>query len=190
MAYTRGILNRLPGREAIHNRLTELLSIGSVTPPVMAGRHYFYTRREGLQNQPVLYVRDGLDGADRVLVDANKLSADGTIALDWFQPSETGKYIAYGTSPSGSEMSTLHILETKTGTVLADTTIPASITHAPLSLAKFQRARKCTIGTSTITNSRTIPKIFPKTAISQFLARDAILKTGRIFLSPMTGAGC
>ena len=121
MAYTRGILNRLPGREAIHNRLTELLSIGSVTPPVMAGRHYFYTRREGLQNQPVLYVRDGLDGADRVLVDANKLSADGTIALDWFQPSETGKYIAYGTSPSGSEMSTLHILETKTGTVLADT---------------------------------------------------------------------
>jgi prolyl oligopeptidase len=121
MAYTRGILNRLPGRDAIHKRLTELLSIGSVTPPVIAGRHYFYTRREGMQNQPVLYVRDGLDGPDRVLVDANKLSADGTTALDWFQPSETGKYVAYGTSPSGSEMSTLHIIETKTGTLLADT---------------------------------------------------------------------
>ena len=121
MAYTRGILNRLPGRDAIHKRLTELLSIGSVTPPVIAGRHYFYTRREGMQNQPVLYVRDGLDGPDRVLVDPNKLSADGTTALDWFQPSETGKYVAYGTSPSGSEMSTLHIIETKTGTLLADT---------------------------------------------------------------------
>ena len=121
MAYTRGILDRLPGRDAINQRLTELLSIGSVSPPMLAGRHYFYTRREGMQNQPVLYVRDSLNGPDHVLVDANKLSADGTIALDWYYPSETGKYVAYGTSPSGSEMSTLHIIETKTGAILPDT---------------------------------------------------------------------
>src|ERR1035437_3499843 len=121
MAYTRGVLDRLAGREAIHQRLTDLLSIGSVTPPMIAGRHYFYTKREGMQNQPILYVREGRNGPDRVLVDANQLAADGTIALDWFQPSETGKYVAYGTSPSGSEMSTLHIIETKTGTVLPDT---------------------------------------------------------------------
>jgi prolyl oligopeptidase len=136
MAYTRGMLDRLAGRDAIHKRLTGLLSIGSVTPPVIAGRHYFYTRREGMQNQPILYVRENVrektktseglasgkdDGKDRVLIDANQLAADGTIALDWFQPSENGKYVAYGTSPSGSEMSTLHIIETKTGTVLPDT---------------------------------------------------------------------
>jgi len=121
MAYTRGILDRLAGREAIHKRLTDLLSIGNVTPPMIAGRHYFYTKREGMQNQPILYVRDGVNGPDRVLVDANTLSADGTTALDWFQPSDNGKYVAYGTSPSGSEMSTLHIIETKTGTVFPDT---------------------------------------------------------------------
>jgi len=121
MAYTRGVLDPLAGREAIHQRLTQLLSIGSVTPPMIAGRHYFYTKREGMQNQPILYVREGLNGVDRVLVDANALATDGTIALDWFQPSENGKYVAYGTSPSGSEMSTLHIVETKTGTVLPDT---------------------------------------------------------------------
>ncbi len=121
MAYTRGVLDPLAGREAIHQRLTQLLSIGSVTPPMIAGRHYFYTKREGMQNQPILYVREGPNGEDRVLVDANTLAADGTIALDWFQPSENGKYVAYGTSPSGSEMSTLHIIETKTGTVLPDT---------------------------------------------------------------------
>ena len=121
MAYTRALLDPLPGRAAIHKRLTELLSIGIVTPPQLAGRHYFYTKREGMQNQPILYVRDSLTGADRVLVDANQLAADGTVALDWFQPSEFGKYVAYGTSPSGSEMSTLHIVETKTGTILPDT---------------------------------------------------------------------
>ena len=121
MAYTRGILDHLAGRDAIHKRLTDLLSIGNVTPPMIAGRHYFYTKREGMQNQPILYVRDHLNGTDRVLVDANQLAADGTIALDWYQPSDNGKYVAYGTSPSGSEMSTLHVIETKTGTVLRDT---------------------------------------------------------------------
>jgi len=130
MAYTRGMLAHLAGRDAIQKRLTELLSIGSVTPPILAGHHYFYTRREGMQNQPILYVRertsDGVasakgDGPDRVLLDPNQLATDGTIALDWFQPSENGKYVAYGTSPSGSEMSTLHIIETKTGTILPDT---------------------------------------------------------------------
>jgi prolyl oligopeptidase len=119
--YTRALLDPLPGRAAIQKRLTELLSIGSVSAPVLAGRHYFYTRREGLQNQPVLYVRDSLNGSDRVLVDANSLAADGTIALDWFQPSENGKYVAYGTSPSGSEMSTLHVIESKAGEILPDT---------------------------------------------------------------------
>ncbi|MFZ0201113.1 MAG: prolyl oligopeptidase family serine peptidase [Candidatus Sulfotelmatobacter sp.] len=121
MAYTRSLLDPLPGREAIHKRLTELLSIGSLTAPEIGGKYYFYTRREGMQNQPVLYVREGLQGKDRVLLDVNQLAADGTIALDWYQPSENGKYVAYGTSPSGSEMSTLHIIETKTGTVLTDT---------------------------------------------------------------------
>jgi prolyl oligopeptidase len=121
MAYTRALLDPLPGRDAIHKRLTELLSIGSITAPMIAGKHYFYTKREGMQNQPVLYVRDGLNGPDRVLVDANQLAADGTIALDWFQPSDNGKYVAYGISQSGSEMSTLHVVETKRGTILPDT---------------------------------------------------------------------
>jgi len=121
MSYTRGVLDPLPGRDAIHKRLTELLSIGSIGTPQIGGKYYFYSRRDGMQNQPILYVREGIDGKDRVLVDANQLAADGTVALDWFDPSEHGKYLVYGTSTSGSEMSTLHILETKTGTLLPDT---------------------------------------------------------------------
>jgi prolyl oligopeptidase len=151
MAYTRSILDPLPGRDAIEKRLTELLSIGNVTPPQIAGRYYFYTRREGLQNQPVLYVRENLaeiareearehigeaaptkpkdskdtapaaNAPDRVLVDVNKLAAAGTVALDWYEPSYNGKYVAYGTSTSGSEMSTLHVIDTKTGELLEDT---------------------------------------------------------------------
>src|SRR5262249_39178927 len=59
--------------------------------------------------------------SDRVLVDVNQLATDGTVALDWFEPSFAGRFVAYGTSASGSEMSTLHVIETKTGTILPDT---------------------------------------------------------------------
>jgi prolyl oligopeptidase len=121
MAYTRSVLDPLPGREAVHARLTELLRIGDIGVPRIGGKYYFCTRRDGLQNQPVLYVREGIDGKDGVLVDVNLLAADGTVALDWFWPAEHGKYVAYGTSSSGSETSTLHIVETKTGNLLPDT---------------------------------------------------------------------
>ena len=121
LAYTRSLLDPLPGRERIHARLTQLLSIGNVGTPQVGGEWYFYTRREGMQNQPVLYVRKGLKGTDRALVDVNALAADGTVALDWWQISHDGKYVAYGTSPSGSEKSTLHVIETATGNLLPDT---------------------------------------------------------------------
>jgi len=120
MAYTRSLLDPLPGRDKINARLEQLLTIGTIGAPQIGGNYYFYTRRDGQQNQPVLYVREGTDGADRALVDANRMSADGTVALDWWFPSETGKYVAYGTSPGGSEESTLHIIETATGKVLGD----------------------------------------------------------------------
>ncbi|HYG98891.1 MAG TPA: prolyl oligopeptidase family serine peptidase [Terriglobales bacterium] len=121
LAHTRSVLDTLPGRAAIQTRLSQLLTIGTVGTPQVGGEYYFYTRREGRQNQPILYVRKGVAGSDRVLVDVNRLAADGTVALDWWTPSHDGKYVAYGTSLSGSEMSTLHIIETSTGKLLPDT---------------------------------------------------------------------
>ena len=65
-------------------------------------------------------MREGLGGTDRVLIDVNKMSTDGTVALDWWFPADDGKYIAYGTSPNGSEESTLHLIDTATGKLLPD----------------------------------------------------------------------
>ena len=60
MAYTRSLLDPLPGRDRIHERLAQLLSIGTIGTPQIGGPYFFYTRREGTQNQPVLLVREGL----------------------------------------------------------------------------------------------------------------------------------
>ncbi|MBS1850930.1 MAG: S9 family peptidase [Acidobacteria bacterium] len=120
LAYTRSLLDPLPGRDKIQRRLTEMLSIGTLGTPQMGGPYYFYTRREGTQNQPILFVREGVHGKDRVLLDVNKLSADGTVALDWWFTSTQGKYVAYGVSAGGSEESTLHLIEVATGKQLPD----------------------------------------------------------------------
>ena len=124
LGYTRAVLDPLPGRDKMNARLSQLLEIGTVGAPQIGGKYYFHTRRDGKQNQPVLYVREGLDGAfnreDRVLLDVNQLAADGTIALDWWYASDDGKYVAYGTSPSGSEISTLRVIETASGKLLPD----------------------------------------------------------------------
>ncbi|MGA9645139.1 MAG: hypothetical protein WBQ76_04340, partial [Candidatus Korobacteraceae bacterium] len=121
LAYTRSILDPLPGRDKIIARLSQLLSIGTVDVPQFGANLYFHTRRSAGQNQPILYLREGLNGEDRVLLDINQLSGDGTVALDWWFASDDGKYIAYGTSPNGSEESTLHIIESATGKPLPDT---------------------------------------------------------------------
>src|SRR5580704_8479622 len=120
LAYTRGILDPLPGRNQINQKLTELLSIGNIGTPQVGGKYYFYVRRDGKQNQAVLLVREGVHGKDRTLVDPNLMSADGTVALDWWAPSDDGKYVAYGTSSGGSEESTLRIVETSSGKLLPD----------------------------------------------------------------------
>src|SRR5580704_11612723 len=82
LAYARSALDGIPGREAIRERLTELLSIGTIGTPQIGGKFYFYFRREGKQNQPILYVREGVNGEERTLLDPNQLAADGTIAMD------------------------------------------------------------------------------------------------------------
>src|SRR5262245_14462836 len=119
-AFTSSVLDNLPGRDRIRERLDTLLDIGTLGTPVPRKGSYFYTKREGKQNQPVLYVRDGLKGKDRLLIDPGRLSEDGTTALDWWFPSRDGKLLAYGLSKHGSEQSTLYVLDVTTGKELPD----------------------------------------------------------------------
>jgi prolyl oligopeptidase len=122
---TRKALLGLPNLARIRARLAELLAIGTLSAPVVrrspgGAMRYFHTRREGRQNQPVLYVRDGRDGEDRALADPNQLSSEGTVALDWWAPSNDGALLVYGLSQSGDEESTLFVRDVSTATDLED----------------------------------------------------------------------
>jgi prolyl oligopeptidase len=119
-ARTERYLAAIPERPGIRRRLDVLLAIGVVGVPTPARGRYLYQLREGRRNQPLLLVRDGVHGPDRVAVDPDALNPDGTTALDWYYPSEDGRFLAYGLSEDGSERSVLHLLDLDTLAPLAE----------------------------------------------------------------------
>jgi prolyl oligopeptidase len=119
-AHTEALLGAQPLREHYRRRLAEVLAMGTVAAPAERGGRYFYQRREGSQDQPVLYVRHTVGGPDNVLLDPNTASERGVVALDWWYPSRDGGLLAYGYSQGGDEKSTLRILDVETGDHLPD----------------------------------------------------------------------
>jgi len=119
-ALTRSYLDAVPARGDLHRRLDQLLAIGAISVPTPARGRYFYQRRDGRQNQPVLYVRHGVHGEDRAVIDPNALDPGGTIALDWYYPSDDGRLLAYGLSENGSEQSVLQVLDVDSGVILGE----------------------------------------------------------------------
>lgn len=119
-ALTFGFLEKIPARAALRARLTELWNYERYGMPSRKGERYFYGRNDGLQNQGVLYVSEGLDGTPRVLLDPNTLSEDGTVALAGYSISEDGTRMAYGLSQAGSDWTEWHVRNVDTGEDLAD----------------------------------------------------------------------
>ena len=119
-AHTRSVLEQVPGRDGLRQRIEQLLAIGRVASPRTRAGRYFHERRDGRQNQAVVYVREGRDGQDRALIDVNALAPDGTVALDWWYPCHQGRYVVFGTSANGSELSTLQVIEAGSGRLLVE----------------------------------------------------------------------
>ena len=88
--------------------------------PVKQGGKYFYYKNDGLQNQSVLYVADSAADKGRVLLDPNKLSTDGTVALNGTAFSDDGKILAYGLSSAGSDWQEWKFRSVETGEDLPD----------------------------------------------------------------------
>ncbi|MEH2012039.1 prolyl oligopeptidase family serine peptidase [Nostoc sp.] len=125
---TFGYLSEIPTREKIKQRLTKLWDYEKYGIPFKEGEslqdgsteRYFYFKNDGLQNQSVLYTLKTLEDQPKVLLDPNKLSEDGTVALSGLSISEDGKLLAYGLSASGSDWQEWKVRDVETGEDLQD----------------------------------------------------------------------
>lgn len=118
---TLRLLRQIPARQTILHELKKLYNNQSSTSPQRYGHRYFFFRREGLKNQPILYTAEGRYNAPpRLLLDPNTLSKDGTIALQQTSPSPSGRFLAYALSAKGSDWSQIRVLDVSTKTHLPD----------------------------------------------------------------------
>ncbi len=117
---TNDYLNKIPFRPALEKRLTDIWNYPKYGVPFNKGDNYFFFKNNGVQNQSVMYIQDGIDGEPKVLLDPNKLSDDGTVALSSLGISKDGVYLAYGISRGGSDWNEIYVMNINTGETLND----------------------------------------------------------------------
>lgn len=110
-AVTFDYLSKIPFRQQIEERYTELFNYAKYGVPFRAGDYFFFPKNDGLQNQAVWYVQKGLDGKPEVFLDANKMAKDGSISISPIGTSQDDKYFTYSKSVAGSDWSEIHIID-------------------------------------------------------------------------------
>jgi prolyl oligopeptidase len=119
-AITFRYLNALPDRNALRARLSQLLDYPRLSQPEQKAEWVLFSRNDGLQNQAVIYIQRGLEGAPEVLLDPNTMSPDGTTRIGAVVFSRDARCVAYSISVAGSDWQEIRVLDTVTRTALAD----------------------------------------------------------------------
>ncbi len=116
---TQNYLSKISYREKIEERLKQLANYPKQSVPFMKDSLMFYFKNSGLQNQSILFVKIA-DQPEKILLDPNKLSDDGTTALSEIGISKEGKYLAYSISKGGSDWREIFVKDIATGEMLDD----------------------------------------------------------------------
>jgi prolyl oligopeptidase len=127
----RDYLGKLPGRDALAARFKELFYIESVTSPRHYGGRWFFGRRDAGKEKFIVYWREGKTGAEKVLLDPNQWSADGSASLGVWTVSWDGKRVAYTVKENNSDESTLYVIDVATGTKSEIDVIPGARYASP-----------------------------------------------------------
>jgi prolyl oligopeptidase len=117
---TFGYLEKLPYRDQIKKRLTELWDYPKYGTPFKEAGKFFFFKNNGLQNQSVMYTTADLAAEPKVLLDPNTLTTDGTAALTTAEVSNDGKYLVYQVAKSGSDWNEIFVKNVETGETLPD----------------------------------------------------------------------
>ena len=117
---TRAYLDEIPVRAELKERYEQLYNYEKVGIPRNIGGRYFISKKDGLQNQSVVYVRESLHGDESVFLDPNLLSEDGTVTAHLGGASKDGKYVVVVRNEAGSDWQQFRILEVATGKELPD----------------------------------------------------------------------
>jgi prolyl oligopeptidase len=114
-AHARAELAKFPGRDALARRFKELFYVDAISVPARRNGRYFYIRTHKDKEMSVLYWRQGESGPEKVLLDPNTWSKDGSISLGTWAPSWDGKKVVFAQKPNAADEAVLHVMDVDTG---------------------------------------------------------------------------
>ena len=123
--YTDSLLQQLPDRDRLRVLATHVLERDTVGQLNERGGRYFFSKRQADQELSVLYVREGEDGEDQVLLDPHSMSPDHTTSVSFLELSQDGTLAVYAVREGGVDETSIHIRNVDTGADLLDVLSPA-----------------------------------------------------------------
>ncbi len=114
-SYARAAIDKFPYRKELKERLGELLYVDTQSAPIERGGYYFYSKKNANQEKSVYFVKTGKTAEQRVLLDPNSLSKDGSISIGAYTPSKDGKFVAYMERGNNADESIMRVIDVATG---------------------------------------------------------------------------
>jgi prolyl oligopeptidase len=118
--YARSYLDNIPGRERIRERIREFLAVETQDSLQKVGNRYYFRKRLPDQEQPCIYMREGADGEDRLLVDPSTLGKGIHAAVKPLRASPDGKLLLYEIKEGGERTGKFALLDVESRTALPD----------------------------------------------------------------------
>jgi prolyl oligopeptidase len=118
--YARSYLDSIPGRERIRERIREFLAVETYDSLQRAGSRYFFRKRLADQEQPCIYMREGADGEDRLLIDPSERGTGNFTAVKPLRVSPDSRLLLYEVKEGGERTGTFELLEIETRKRLPD----------------------------------------------------------------------
>jgi prolyl oligopeptidase len=118
--YTQAVLEQVGGRAGIERELTRFIRYDSYGTPITGGDYIFFTRELADENLKSICMREGLDGADEVLINPEELSDDQSITVEILAVSLDGRVLAYGLRSGGEDEVVVRFLDVETRRDMAD----------------------------------------------------------------------
>ncbi len=119
-AYTAKYFEQVKSLPATEAALSKLMRVDTMSVPMQRGDHFFFTRRLAGENQGSIYIRTGLHGADRKLIDGTSLSADANTSVNLMHVTEDGSVMMYGVRVGGADEIAVHFLDIASGKEVFD----------------------------------------------------------------------
>jgi prolyl oligopeptidase len=125
-AYTHKLLDAWPGRAGVEKRSTELLRHGSIRAPYEAAGRLFYRKRSAEQDLLLIYMKQGFEGKEEMLIDPLPMSADHSTNVDILDVTKDGKLLAYLIRKGGADEFEVRVFDVDARRDLEDK-LPAAV---------------------------------------------------------------